>query len=382
MSNQEYKFVCEILWGGVLIDREWAVETPIFIKESPKILLQYPLLDRSFFMEHEKSKEQIVTFDEYGNAKVSGYSLEDLKDPKLAEAVMKALHDEKMKSIEKIEKLKNEIDENQSEMEKLDEKPKNLTKIFLICLKFLGKGLSLFAKVSKIALAGVSLAAYTYLYSWKFALIIMIQLFIHEYGHIWAMKKTGIKVKGLYFLPLLGAAAVADEDFKSRYDESYIALMGPVFGLVCAFASLLVYFYTDEPMYAAAASWMALVNLFNLLPINPLDGGRVLKSITFSIGNWFGLITLILGLICSIVLTVYFKIWIFVILLLAAGLELWMEWYFVQKKITNPKPPMNRKQIFTVAGAYCFLVAVLFYFMDLTSNIPGAKLAMEMLIDK
>ncbi len=382
MNNQEYKFVCEILWGGVPIDKEWAVATPIFIKESSKILLQYPLLDRSFFMEHEKSKEQIVTFDEYGNPMVAGYSLNDLKDPKLAASVMKALHDEKIKSIEKIKNLKNEIDENQSEMEKLEDKPKNLTKIFLICLKFLGKGLSLFAKISKFALAGASLAAYTYLYSWKFAVIILIQLFIHEYGHLWAMKKTGIKTKGIFMLPFLGAACVADEDFKSRYDESYIALMGPVFGLVCAFATLLVYFYTGLPMYAAAASWMALVNLFNLLPINPLDGGRVLKSITFSIGNWFGLITLILGLICSIILTVYFKIWIFVILLIASGIELWMEWYFVQKKITNPKPIMDRKQIFTVVGAYIFLASVLFYFMALTSNIPGAKLAMEMLIDK
>jgi hypothetical protein len=49
LSNQEYKFVCQILWGSVPIDREWAEGTKLFEIEAPKILAKYPMLDKSFF---------------------------------------------------------------------------------------------------------------------------------------------------------------------------------------------------------------------------------------------------------------------------------------------------------------------------------------------
>jgi hypothetical protein len=48
-TNQQYKFVCELLWGGVPIDRLWAEETKLFQQEYPKILNKYPMLDKSFF---------------------------------------------------------------------------------------------------------------------------------------------------------------------------------------------------------------------------------------------------------------------------------------------------------------------------------------------
>jgi len=48
-TNQQYKFVCELLWGGVPIDKDWAIGTPIFIKSAPEILEKYPMLDKSFF---------------------------------------------------------------------------------------------------------------------------------------------------------------------------------------------------------------------------------------------------------------------------------------------------------------------------------------------
>lgn len=48
-TNQEYKFICELLWGGVPTDRNWAEETGMFKEEAPKILAKYPMLDKSFF---------------------------------------------------------------------------------------------------------------------------------------------------------------------------------------------------------------------------------------------------------------------------------------------------------------------------------------------
>jgi hypothetical protein len=54
LTKQQYKFVCEILWGGPPIDREWAESTPLFQREAPKILQEYPMLDKSFFEKHNK----------------------------------------------------------------------------------------------------------------------------------------------------------------------------------------------------------------------------------------------------------------------------------------------------------------------------------------
>lgn len=49
LTNQQYKFVCELIWGGVPSDKAWVESTSLFQVESKKILEQYPLLDKSFF---------------------------------------------------------------------------------------------------------------------------------------------------------------------------------------------------------------------------------------------------------------------------------------------------------------------------------------------
>ena len=54
LTNKEYVFVCELLWGGAPVDREWAEETPMFKEKAPKILKQFPKLDKSFFDNDEK----------------------------------------------------------------------------------------------------------------------------------------------------------------------------------------------------------------------------------------------------------------------------------------------------------------------------------------
>ena len=54
LSNQQYKFVCELLWGGVPVDRVWAEESKLFQTNAPLILKEYPMLDKSFFEKHSK----------------------------------------------------------------------------------------------------------------------------------------------------------------------------------------------------------------------------------------------------------------------------------------------------------------------------------------
>lgn len=193
-----------------------------------------------------------------------------------------------------------------------------IAKIGLKVLKVVGK-------LSKFLLAGTSFAAYAYLYSWKFAILIILMLLIHEYGHLWAMKKCGMKTKGIYLIPFFGGAAVADEAFKTRWDEVYVAIMGPIFGLALSVISAIAYYITENPLFAAAASWMAMVNLLNMLPVNPLDGGRIMKSVFFSFNRWAGLAFMVLGLAAGFFITISLGWWLFAFMIVVSSLELAFE---------------------------------------------------------
>jgi Zn-dependent protease len=177
------------------------------------------------------------------------------------------------------------------------------------------KGGLVVVKAGKLVLALASFAAYAFLFTWQFAVIILGMLVIHECGHLRCMRHYGMKTRGIYLIPLLGAAAVAEDNFPSRRAEATIALAGPLTGAVLAAGTGLLYFATRNGAFAAAAAWMALINLFNLLPVVPLDGGRVVKSITCSIGSRTGLVALIAGMLLGAVLAVTADLWIFVIVI-------------------------------------------------------------------
>lgn len=227
-----------------------------------------------------------------------------------------------MTLIQKIDNMK-----HRSKMEKITPNIVALfakigSKLLMIGIKF-----AKFLKIGKFALIAGSAVSYAYLFTWQFSLMIMISLFVHEYGHLWAMKRCGLKTKGIYFIPFLGAASVADGTFKTRRDEAYIAIMGPIWGFILAAIVAIIYVITKNTLYAAAAGWMATINLFNLLPINPLDGGRILKSITFSINSTLGFTFLIIGIFASIIITLWAGIILFVFLLFIASLELTFEYH-------------------------------------------------------
>src|SRR5579885_261093 len=193
-------------------------------------------------------------------------------------------------------------------------------KILSIGAKLL-KGL----KFTKIGLAGASFAGYAALYSWKFALLLMIAVGFHESGHVFAMKRMGIKTKGFYFLPFIGGAAIAEEQYKTYGENVYIAMMGPIWGAAMAWCCGGLYWVTGNPLWAAAAAWMATLNLFNLLPITPLDGGQVIRSIAFSIHKWAGVGFLGISMLLAGVVLWKLKIGLFVLILAIGALELVLE---------------------------------------------------------
>ncbi|OGZ05703.1 MAG: hypothetical protein A2762_02610 [Candidatus Lloydbacteria bacterium RIFCSPHIGHO2_01_FULL_54_11] len=135
----------------------------------------------------------------------------------------------------------------------------------------------------KVAGAAGSVGLYTYLFTWEMAISLVVFIGIHEYGHLFAMKRCGIRTKGMFFIPGFGAVAVADERFGSAQNEAYIAIMGPVVGLVFfVLPTYIAYLVTGNALWAAVGGITCFINLLNLFPMNPLDGGRILKALAYS----------------------------------------------------------------------------------------------------
>ena len=147
----------------------------------------------------------------------------------------------------------------------------------------IGIALKLFksVKVFKVALVAMALSGWTIMLSFEFAVTLLAILMFHEYGHIRAMKRFGIPTKGIYIIPFVGGVAVGESP-KTHWQELYIAMMGPVFGLAMSVAFFIGFVITDNHFVGLVASVSALVNLVNLLPIYPLDGGRVVKALVYS----------------------------------------------------------------------------------------------------
>ena len=139
-------------------------------------------------------------------------------------------------------------------------------------------------KVVKAALIAASVAVYSVMFTVEFALALVAVLMFHEYGHVRAMKKFGIPTKGFYLIPFFGGIAVGDKA-KTQWESLYISMMGPVYGLAMTAVFFVIYLITKSHFCGLLAATSALLNLFNLLPIHPLDGGQVVKALVFSRRN-------------------------------------------------------------------------------------------------
>ena len=93
------------------------------------------------------------------------------------------------------------------------------------------------------------------------------------------MRWAGIPVRGIYFVPFFGGVAVGDGLAKSEVTRGFVALMGPAFRMLTTALFALLSLQNPEPLLADLALMSALLNGFNLLPVLPLDGGQVLRSL-------------------------------------------------------------------------------------------------------
>jgi Zn-dependent protease len=150
--------------------------------------------------------------------------------------------------------------------------------IFLLTkAKFLLLGLT---KASTFLSMFLSLGVYWTAFGWKFALGLVASIYVHEMGHVAALRRFGFRTTAPMFIPGLGAVIRLRQHPVNPVENARIGLAGPLWGLGAALAALGVYLVSEWPSWLAIAHVGAWINLFNLIPIWQLDGGRGFSSLS------------------------------------------------------------------------------------------------------
>jgi Zn-dependent protease len=190
-----------------------------------------------------------------------------------------------------------------------------------LVLKFGKAGLLLATKAKFLATSGsmlVSVAAYAFIWGWKFAVGFVALLFVHEMGHYIQLRREGVKPSGMLFIPFLGAVVGTRSLGGSALAEARVGLAGPILGTVGCLVAAGIYLATGEEFWKALAFTGFFLNLFNLVPVLPLDGGRAMAAM--APWMWF------VGFGAMVALLLIAPNPILILIVLLGGLETWRRW--------------------------------------------------------
>jgi len=123
---------------------------------------------------------------------------------------------------------------------------------------------------------------YWTVWGWPFALGIVLAIYVHEMGHVAALRRYGIAASAPMFIPGLGAFIRLKERLTSPREEARVGLAGPEWGLGATVVGFAVYWATGAAIWGAIGKFSAFINLFNLLPVWQLDGSRGLSALSQS----------------------------------------------------------------------------------------------------
>ena len=217
-------------------------------------------------------------------------------------------------------------------------------------------GLLLLPKLKLLTTAGtalVSVAAYSLFWGWTFAAGFVVLLFVHEMGHVIQLRREGIRASAPMFIPFLGAMIAAKSLGENALAEARVGLAGPVLGTVGAGVCLAIGEATNSDLFRALAYIGFFLNLFNLLPVVPLDGGRAMAAM--APWMWF------VGFGALVAMALLFPNPILLIIVLFGGLETWRRWK--QRKTRSLEQAayyrVSRRNRLLVGLVYVGLIALL-----------------------
>ena len=152
-----------------------------------------------------------------------------------------------------------------------------------VLLLVLGKGKLFFlglTKASTLLSMAASVGVYWTVWGWRFALGLVASIYVHEMGHVFALRRFGIAASAPMFVPGFGAYIRSHQVPTNERESARIGLAGPLWGLGATVAVYAAHLATGYESLAAIARAGAWINLFNLLPVATLDGGRGFSALT------------------------------------------------------------------------------------------------------
>jgi Zn-dependent protease len=231
----------------------------------------------------------------------------------------------------------------------------------LLAVKFAAKLKALLLLLPKIKVFStsatmlVSIAAYSLIWGWRFAVGFVVLLFVHEMGHVIQLRREGIEASAPMFIPFLGAVVWAKSLGDNAAAEARVGLAGPVLGSLGAAALIPIADATGNDLFTALAFTGFFLNLFNLLPVVPLDGGRAMAAL--SPWMWF------VGFAGLVALVFVFPNPIILLIVLFGAMESWRRW----KERNSPEAKeyyrVSPRDRLLVAAVYLALVVLLTFGM-------------------
>lgn len=208
----------------------------------------------------------------------------------------------------------------------------------------------------------ISIWAYAVFWGWPFAVGFVALLFIHEMGHVMALRMMGIKATAPMFIPFMGAYIGMKQMPDNAFAEAVMAYGGPLLGTLGAIGCAGAGFVTGNPFWFALAMSGFLLNLFNLLPISPLDGGRIIGVISPKL--W------ILGLVGAIALFYYTWSPIIALVIIMGSFQIYSA---------SKKSAVEKSRYYTVTPIKRIIVGVAF--LGLLAVTSFGMVTMQILLD-
>jgi Zn-dependent protease len=202
----------------------------------------------------------------------------------------------------------------------------------------------------------VSVAAYAWFWGLPFAIGFVLLIFVHELGHVLELRRQGIPASAPLFIPFLGAVIGMKQLPDDAWKEARVALAGPILGSVGAAACWIAGEATGSELLVGLAFVGFFLNLFNLIPIVPLDGGRAVGALHPVF--WF------VGLLMMLALVVLQPNPILILIVIVGGLDLWRRWRERGDNVRYYDLPVRQRV--AVGIVYLGLVAVLALAMSAT----------------
>jgi Zn-dependent protease len=223
--------------------------------------------------------------------------------------------------------------------------------------------LLLLPKVKVLASAGtmlVSIAAYSFVFGWPFAVGFVALLLVHELGHVIQLRREGLRASLPMFIPFMGAVISARSLGDNALAEARVGLAGPILGSLGSAACILLWHLTGNDIWRALAFTGFFLNLFNLLPVVPLDGGRAMAAM--APWMWF------VGFAGLIPLAIIFPNPIMLLIVVIGGYETYKRWKLRRSGEARQRDyyrvrPVDRA---FVAALYLSLIAALVVGMSAT----------------